>query len=461
MLSTDMSEHWAARLHDLATEEEVHGAVLGVWVDGQESVAAHGLLNAATGVSTTPDALFQIGSITKVWTTTMIMQLVDEGRLSLDTTVAEILPEVRLGREDASGEVTIGHLLTHTSGIDGDNFTDTGRGADCLERYAAALASAVRIFPPGAAYSYCNAGFVVLGRVIEVLDGREWDASLRERLVGPLGLTQTVTLPEEAILHRVATGHRQHPNQNQPVSVWGLPRSVGPAGLITASAHNVLTFARLHLDQGVTPDGTRLLSRASSSAMQQPRAQIPSLGRDEAIGLGWRLHHWGGRRIVGHDGGTIGQTAYLRIDPQARVAACLLTNSPETRSLFERLFSEVFGTCAGVTVPPGPKPAPEPVDLDLERHAGRYQRTSWRYDVSVRDGRLHVRSGVSGDRAPFSVDGPYEFDLYPADPTGDNFVGRPLDRQPWAPMVFGRLGDLTPYIYFSGRITPRVGQELG
>jgi CubicO group peptidase (beta-lactamase class C family) len=456
MTSTDIGGHWAARLHDLAIEEDVQGAVLGVWVDGQESVAAHGMLNAATGVSTTPDALFQIGSITKVWTATMIMQLIDEGCLSLDTTVAEILPGVRLGREDASAEVRIDHLLTHTSGIDGDNFTDTGRGADCVERYAAVLASAARIFPPGAAYSYCNAGFVVLGRVIEVLDGREWDASLRERMVGPLGLTQTVTLPEEAILHRVAAGHREQPHQDQPVSVWGLPRSVGPAGLITASARNVLTFARLHLDEGVTRDGTRLVSQASASAMRQPRATIPSLGRDEAIGLGWRLHRWGGRRIFGHDGGTIGQTAYLRIDPEARVAACLLTNSPATRSLFERLFSEVFGTHAGVTVPAGPEPAPEPVDLDLERHAGGYERTSWRYDVSVRDGRLHVISGVTGDRAPFSDDGLHEFDLYPADPTGDNFVCQPLHGQPWAPMVFGRLGDQTPYIYFSGRITPRV-----
>ena len=130
--STDISEQWAARLHDIATEEDVQGAVLGVWVDGQESVAAHGVLNAATGVSATPDALFQIGSITKVWTTTMIMQLIDEGRLSLDTTVAEILPGVRLGHEDASAEVRIDHLLTHASGIDGDNFTDTGRGADCV-----------------------------------------------------------------------------------------------------------------------------------------------------------------------------------------------------------------------------------------------------------------------------------------------------------------------------------------
>lgn len=456
MAGADVSERWAGRLRELATEHDVPGAVLGVWADGEQSVAAHGVLNAATGVAATPDSLFQIGSVTKLWTTMMIMQLIDEGRLSLDTTVAEVLPGVRLGREDASAEVTISHLLTHTSGIDGDIFTDTGRGADCLVRYAAGLAEAARVFPPGAAFSYCNSGFILLGRVIEVLDGRWWDESLRERLIKPLGLTRTVTLPEEAIVHRVATGHREHPRQREPVHVWGLPRSVGPAGLITASAADVLVFARLHLDGGVTADGTRLLSEDSASAMRQPRAQIPSLGRDEAAGLGWRLHRWDGRQIFGHDGGTIGQTAYLRVDPQARVAACLLTNSPESQPVFEQLFSEVFGCYAGVTVPPGPQPATEPMDLDLERHAGRYERTSWRYDVSVRDGRLHVISGASGDRASFSDDGPYEFDLYPADATGDNFVCRALDHQPWTPMVFGRLAGHAPYIYYSSRITPRA-----
>ena len=70
----------------------------------------------------------------------------------------------------------------------------------------------------------------------------------------------SVTLPEEAIRHRTATGHRERPRQDQPVSVWGLPRSVGPAGLITSSVEGVLAFARLHLDGGVTPDGTRLLT---------------------------------------------------------------------------------------------------------------------------------------------------------------------------------------------------------
>src|SRR5580700_1308228 len=351
MTTADVDERWATRLHDLAAEEGVPGAAFGVWADGQEvAAAAHGVLNAETGVRATSDSLFQIGSITKVWTTTMVMQLVGEGLLSLDTTVAEVLPGVRIGRADASEQIAIRHLLSHTSGIDGDIFTDTGRGDECVERYVGGLGEAAQIFSPGAAYSYCNSGFVLLGRIIEVLDGREWDESLRERLIRPLGLTRTFTLPEEAIAHRVATGHREYPHHHQPVSVWGLPRSIGPAGNITASAADVLAFARMHLDGGLSPDGTRLLSAASVAAMQQPQIELPGLGdRADAVGLAWRLNRWSGGRVIGHDGGTIGQSAFLRADPRSGVAACLLTNSPEADGLFRRLFAEIFLEYAGTT----------------------------------------------------------------------------------------------------------------
>jgi CubicO group peptidase (beta-lactamase class C family) len=236
--------NWTARLNELATEANVPGAALGIWSDGQEILAAHGVLNAATQVPVTTDSVFQVGSITKIWTATMIMQLVDEGLLSLDTTVSAVLPGTRLGTADVGDEVTVRHLLTHTSGIDGDVFTDTGRGDDCVERYVDLLAEVPSVFTPGATYSYCNSGYVLLGRIIEVIDGQSWDESLRERLIGPLAATQTVTLPEEAILRRAAVGHLRC---GTPVHVWGLPRSIGPAGLITATAGDLLTFARLHL----------------------------------------------------------------------------------------------------------------------------------------------------------------------------------------------------------------------
>jgi CubicO group peptidase (beta-lactamase class C family) len=457
--------HWTTRLTELARAAGVPGAVLGIWADGQEVLASHGVLSSATAVPVTLDSLFQVGSITKIWTATMIMQLVDEGRLSLDTTVSQVLPGARLGAEDVGDEVTVQHLLTHTSGIDGDIFTDTGRGDDCVQRYVGQLDQAASVFPPGGAYSYCNSGYVLLGRIIEVLDGRSWDESLRVRLCEPLDLTQTVTLPEEAILHRAAVGHDA---QGGPVHVWGLPRSIGPAAQITAAAHDLLAFARLHLDGGSTPDGTRLLSEASAAGMRQPRAAIPGFGppgasgssgpagsSGSAVGLGWRVEHWDGQTIVGHDGDTIGQSAYLRIEPQARVAVCLLTNSARSAALYRELFTEVFGALAGIAMPASPRPADGGADA-LERHAGRYERTSRRFDVSVRDGQLHMVLTMTGHLGALVSAEPEELILHPVDASGTNFVLRSRNDEPWTSLTFGQLADHTPYVFLGGRVTPRV-----
>jgi CubicO group peptidase (beta-lactamase class C family) len=421
------------------------------------------VLNSATGVAATSDSLFQVGSITKIWTATMIMQLVDEGLLSLDTTVSEALPGARLGVSDVGADVTVRHLLTHTSGIDGDIFTDTGRGDECVERYVGLLAEAPSVFTPGAAYSYCNSGYVLLGRIIEVLDGQSWDASLRERLTAPLSIAQTVTLPEEAILHRAAVGHHRC---GTPVPVWGLPRSVGPAGLITATAGDLLTFARLHLDGGVTADGKRLLSEASATAMQSACAAIPEFSAPgSAIGLGWRLSRWGNRTIIGHDGDTVGQSAYLRIDAAAGVAACLLTNAAESEALYRDVFYEVFGALTGATMPAPPRPGPAGAggNTDLERYAGRYERMSRRFDVSVRGGQLRMVLTMTGHLAALTDSEPEDLLLHPADPvdpfdsSATRFVLRSRDDEPWVPLSFGQASDGTPYIYLNGRVTPRVG----
>jgi CubicO group peptidase (beta-lactamase class C family) len=445
--------HWNLRLRELAERSGVPGAVLGIWADGAEILACTGVLSAATGVATTPGSLFQVGSITKLWTTTMIMQMIEERRLSLDTTIGDLLPCARIGAADIGGRVTVRHLLSHTSGLDGDLFTDTGRGDDCVRRYVDELADAASVFEPGTAYSYCNSGFVLAGRVIEALDGRPWEESLRDRLIGPLGLTGTVTLPEDAIMHRAATGH----DHGERVRTWALPRSVGPAGTIVASPHDLLVFCRLHLDGGVTTDGKRLLGPDSVAAMQRQQAVIPLFTETgAAIGLGWRMARWYGRLVIGHDGGTVGQTAFLRIVPDARVAVCLLTNAYQGPALCQSLLPEVFAS-VGISMPPGPVPmAADGVAGEVARYAGRYERTARRYDVSAADGHLHVTAMTTGSLATLTGPQPDEVTLLPADDTGRNFLCRSRDTEPWTPVSFGELADGTRHLFASGRIAPRV-----
>ena len=249
--------HWERRLAKLAAKHHVPGAQLGIMRTGQGGVedelvaTSYGVLNVRTGTPVTTDALFQIGSITKVWTATVAMALVDEGLLELDTPISEVLPELRLADPDVTKSVTLRHLLTHTSGIDGDVFTDTGRGDDCLEKYVDVLGDAGQNHPLGATWSYCNSGYALLGRVIEKVAGQTWDQAMRERLFTPLGLAHTVTLPEEALLFAAAVGHDEHEGELVPAAAWQLPRSIGPAGLVTSTVADVLAFARMHLTGGL------------------------------------------------------------------------------------------------------------------------------------------------------------------------------------------------------------------
>ena len=190
-----------------------------------------GELNSATGVPATADSLFQVGSITKIWTATMIMQLADEGQLSLDTTVAEVLPGARLGAGDVGGQVTVRHLHAHQRyrrrRLHRHRPGRRVRGA--LHRPAGrdpSVFSPARPIPMQQRFRGARPDHRGPRRPV-------LDESLRERLISPLALTRTVTLPEEAILHRAAVGHRRG---GAPVGVWNLPRSVGPAALITAAA---------------------------------------------------------------------------------------------------------------------------------------------------------------------------------------------------------------------------------
>jgi dipeptidyl aminopeptidase/acylaminoacyl peptidase/CubicO group peptidase (beta-lactamase class C family) len=450
--------HWEHRLAKLAERHKVPGAQLGIlrYSPGREDElveAAYGTLNLATGSPATTTSVFQIGSITKVWTATVVLQLVDEGLVELDTPVAEVVPELRLSDPDVTKSVTIRHLLTHTSGIDGDVFTDTGRGDDCLEKYVELLADAAQNHPLGATWSYCNSGFSLLGRVIEKLTGTTWDQAMRDRLFTPLGLASTVTLPEEAILHSAAVGHIDVDGAQVPSPVWGLMRSVGPAGLITSTVADVLAFARLHLTGGLAVDGTRVLSEKSAAAMAAHEADLPDkyiLG--DSWGLGWIRFGWDGRRLIGHDGNTLGQAAFLRILPEQGLAVALLTNGGHTRDLYEDLYRELFAELAEVEMPHPLAPPEEPVTVDVTPYVGTYERASVLMEV-LADGPT-LRTTIRGPLAEMVPDPVDEYPMIPVGPA--LFVVKPPEAETWAPVTFYELSTGERYVHFGVRATPRV-----
>ena len=448
-----------AKLSELIAKHEVPGAQLAV-LDGDEIVeTAAGVLSLRTGCPTTTDALFLPGSIGKLYTATLILMLVEEGRLDLDTPIRAYLPEFRVQDEQAAEVVTPRNLLSHTSGFDGDHFTDTGRGDDALALYVAGCADLPQIAPPGLIWSYSNSGFSILGRIVEVLHDKTFEDVLKKRIFEPLGLEHTVSFADEAIIHPVSVGH-DHDSEKQltVASPWALARAFGPMGsAVIASAGDVLRFVQPHLG-----DGTPLLGASLVSAMQEEQVRLVDDLLGHAWGLGWILDRWGEVDVIGHDGNSIGQNAFMRVAPGERFGFCLETNVGSAllmyRELARWLFSERFGD--GIGPNPDPKVIDEKSVADPARYTGVYQREGLRLEVNA-DDSAHLLATVEPTHEVAQSQGwPSMIDL-PLQPTDrpDTFMLRVPIADADLPAVFFAPedpGGEPTYLHYGGRAKRRV-----
>ncbi|MEQ9518322.1 MAG: serine hydrolase domain-containing protein [Parvibaculum sp.] len=410
---------------DLVHHFHVPGASLAVLHGDQIYELAAGVTNLNTRVEATSDTLFQIGSITKLYTSCLILQLVDEGKLSLDDRGRKHLPDFRLADEGLAAQVTIRHLLTHTSGIDGDFFVDAGRGEDRVEKFVGMLGSLPSLHPLGTHFAYCNVGYVLLGRILEVVGGDRWDKAIRNRIAKPLGTPGFSTLPEQAMRFRTAIGHLRNSEDGLVATpLVYLAQSNAPAGSMSmASARDVVLFGDMLLHDGRAPNGTRLLSEASARAMREVQKKCPPGSPLDAMGLGAFLWHWGPKgggevyNVFGHDGSTIGQSAFLRIHPESGTIFVLLTNGGDGKGLAHELMTRVFSEAAGVC----PHEVPQIVESagDLTRLAGVYGKSSETAEVRVIDSKLYAT--IRPIAAYNVIGGGQQTELLPVGP--DRFIG--------------------------------------
>ena len=245
------------------------GAALGILADGREEHATFGVDRIERGMPVTGDTLFQIGSITKTFTGTAVMRLVDEGALDLNATVRTYLPDFRLENEDVAARATLRHLLTHTGGWWGDFFVDTGAGDDAIAGYVEQWVPTLpQLTPLGEYVNYNNSGFTLLGRLIEVATGQEYRAALHALVLDPLGLNSSVFAPDEGdgpparrrALHRA----RQHPEPGAPLF---LPRAVDPrAG--SGRPHRICSATRASISATVQPQASPILQQETLEQMQ-------------------------------------------------------------------------------------------------------------------------------------------------------------------------------------------------
>ena len=454
------------KLTELIDRHGVPGAQLAVLDGDTVTEVSAGVLSLRTGARTTSDALFLPGSIGKLYTATLVLMLVDEGRVELDAPIRRYLTDFQVADEHARDTVTVRNLLCHTSGFDGDVFLDTGRGDDALRRYVEQIADLPQICPPGTIWSYSNSGYAILGRLIETITGLSYEEALRTRLFEPLALRHTVSFPEDALLHPVSVGHVPDPADPTSLTVsptWGLFRACGPMGAsIVASAGDVLKFVSLHLQGGLAADGTRLLSAEAVAAMQSRQIDLVDdsvLG--DGWGLGWILDRWGGLSVIGHDGNSIGQNAFMRLAPDQRFGFCLQTNVESALGLYRELAAWLFGERLGVGPRPDPAQLASAVVADPSRYAGVYERAGVRLEVvatgesSLAASFVVTRTGPDVEALPPMVDLP----LRPTTRDDGFLLKLPISDSDLLAAFFNPddPAGRPSYLHFGGRAHRRVG----
>ncbi len=388
----------------------VPGASLAVLHEGHLHEAAAGVVNNETLVETTPDAVFQIGSITKLMTAAMTMQLADEGRLDIDAPVRDLLPDFAVGDPRTSAEVTPRHLLNHSSGIDGDLFADAGRGDGVVARLVEMGRTLPQLHPFGNGFSYCNFGFAVLGRIIEALDGVEWDTALRRRIAERLGTDFLTTRPEQLLRRRAAIGHVANgpggslvPSPRPYLTVAMAPAGATP----TCRARDLVTFAQAFL-----AGGAPIVSSSAVAAMRTPSNRTVNAGPVRDFGLGFMLFDWDGAPLFGHDGATVGQNAFLRIHDSG-MAVALLTNGGDVQGLAHDVLTAVFRDLAGIAPPTPPEGEDRPVDP--APFVGTYERGLTSYLVESDGTGLTLRTGPNAAWSQGIVPAQGPFELRPVD----------------------------------------------
>jgi CubicO group peptidase (beta-lactamase class C family) len=319
----------------------VPGLSVAVVKDGTVVLAkGYGVKTLGASAPVGAGTLFGIASNTKAFIAAAIAILVDEGKLSWDTRVIDVLPGFAMYDPWVTREMQVRDLLSHRNGL--------GLGAGDLLFFpqtdftVAEILGKLRYIKPATSfrttYAYSNLGFVTAGEVIRAVTGRSWDEFVRERIFAPLGMTASNTsITAFTPGSDIATPHAEADGVLKP-AVWENLDNSGAAGAINSNADDLARWLLVQLDKGKLPGSdARLFSADRSREMWTVNTTIPVgvpppplaavAPHFAGYGLGWSLRDYRGHLVANHGGGLIGLTSRVFLVTDARIGVAVLTNS--------------------------------------------------------------------------------------------------------------------------------------
>ncbi|MGD8277937.1 MAG: serine hydrolase [Gemmatimonadota bacterium] len=350
---------------------------------------AWGLANVGGGTKATTDTYFSTGSTFKFVTATAVMQLVEKGLLELDAPLNTLVD--RTLRVEGADDVTIRHMLSHHSGLEGPVGTVPLWSRVAPRTPTQLLEGTRRTGPPGQTFRYCNECYGIMALIIEKLSGQPYDAYVAEHILQPLGIDiATPSVPSPPVVERMALPYNL--GDNKPVPIPQVRYDVFSAGDIYLRAEDMARFLAAQLNGGVFR-GTRILSEASVVEMRRQQFD------DNPYGLGTAIVEADGHTFVEHGGAIPGFNSFSIGEPASRSGVYVMSNSGQSARAIQPLAGLAMRLMRGENPDPLPSFATEErveVEIDpaiFDQYVGEYElNPSFVITVTREGGRFFVQA---------------------------------------------------------------------
>jgi CubicO group peptidase (beta-lactamase class C family)/D-alanyl-D-alanine dipeptidase len=397
-------------------------------VDGSRIVWARGFgwADSAAGVAADAATVYRVGSVSKLFTDMAVMQLVERGELTLDAPIDRYLPDFH-PRNPFGGKITIRELTSHRSGLTreppvGHYFDDT---EPTLEATVASLNGTSLVYRPAARTKYSNAGVAVLGYVLERTRREPFGDYLQHTVLEPMGMSQSAFEPLPRLGPHLATG-QMWTLHGRRFAAPTFQLGEGPAGSLYTSVLDLGRFLSVLFAGGATPDGQRVLAKATLDSMWTP--QYASPGDTSGIGIGFWVGRLNGHRAIGHDGAIYGFATTLLALPDDSlgvvVVASLDVMNAATDDIAAAALRMLLAARAGEPLPllPTTSALTRAQALAL---MGRYTKGDSGVDLEEYEGKLYLTPIEGGTRAELRLAGPAPTDSgqAPIELVGDDRPG--------------------------------------
>jgi len=350
-----------------------------------------GSSDLAAKTPATPKTIYRIASITKLFTSTAIMQLRDAGKLRLDDPIVNFIPEFKIKNNFPNAPtITVQHLLTHTSGLPGEAAFPywTDHDFPSIGEILKALPTQQIVFPSETKYRYSNLAMALAGEVVAAASGETYETYIQEHILEPLGMADTsVNLPPDDRNRLASAYSRRLPDGTRRILPFTDSRGLTSAANISSTVEDLAKFISLQFQEDKA-GGKQVLKGSTLREMHRVHWLFPNW--KSGRGLGFSVRQFEGKTLVGHSGWVAGYQTQIGFIVEDRIGVIVLTNaddgSPST--YLEQAFN-VVGPAILKAAAPAPKPSPP--DPAWNAYIGLYtDPTFWDVEVMLLDGKLYL-----------------------------------------------------------------------